>query len=152
MTGDASARTADGTSAAQVHQAIRDEHPAPARTEAMTDDFTDLEKLAREATPGEWRLLPSSFSPRIFVMQRGYGPDDAAIADVRDRTNADYIAAANPARVLALCAELSRLRSLLEPFACACTGRCERMEWMPADNSVCAYRSAAQALKGQSHE
>jgi hypothetical protein len=57
--------------------------PQPGTTEA-----------AKPHTPGPWVLLPSSFSPRIFIMQANYGPDYAAVADVRDRRDAHLIAAA----------------------------------------------------------
>jgi hypothetical protein len=112
MTGDAKARGVSGAIeaplAAQVLQQPRDEHPAPARTEAMTDDFTDLEKLAREATPGPW----AADEDELLVL----AGDDRTVWICRTGCDADrdFIAAANPARVLALCAELTRLRGALE--------------------------------------
>lgn len=45
-------------------------------------------------TPGPWCLLTANFSPRIYIMRAGYGPDDAAIADVRDRYDARLIVSA----------------------------------------------------------
>jgi hypothetical protein len=61
----------------------------------MTNE--DLKKLAEAATGAPWTLLPASFSPRIYIMRKGYGSDDAAIAEVRDRSDAAFIAAAREA-------------------------------------------------------
>lgn len=75
-------------------------------------DLSRIEVLAREATPGPWRVLSDS-----YVIQNG--PEYVADAmDGYDATapatmaaNAAYIAAANPAAVLALIAELTSLRA-----------------------------------------
>lgn len=45
-----------------------------------------------------------------------------------------------------------RMRGVLERLVCDCNGRCERMEWMPADNGVCVNRAARAALiEGKQH-
>lgn len=39
--------------------------------------------------------------------------------------------------------KLTQYKEALRSLACDCTGRCEAMEWLPADNSYCPYRAAA---------
>jgi hypothetical protein len=76
-------------------------------------DLDELERLAREATPGTWTagedggmgvVLRESGVP---VANTGYWATDDS--DDQDRRNADFIAATNPQTVLAL---IARLRAL----------------------------------------
>jgi hypothetical protein len=52
----------------------------------------------------------------------------------------------------ALQARVAELEKALGGFACVCTGRCEDMEWLPADNMQCASRAARAALEGKKDE
>lgn len=94
----------------------------------LMPDFDELERLARAATPGPWELWlaydarphdvvgpvswkdPKAQCGRIVSIQHSgatdtrYGPEQSA--------NAAFIAAANPATVLALLDENERLRGL----------------------------------------
>jgi hypothetical protein len=144
----------------------------------MEDDFTDLEKLAREATPGPWVSFDFAHKSSVytmgndgFMLATAHSYSGSAFHDTRPNkrqrnANAAYIAAANPARVLALCAELSRLRSQVEEMRGALEFYADAANWRdfiarpPQRDSY--YHSAhahldkgkraAQALKGQSHE
>lgn len=81
-----------------------------------------LEELAQRATPGEWQCPPYSesmvvsregrliSSSRHCSFNRKFGLLDMASA----ADNAAYIAAANPAMILELCAEMRRLEKALE--------------------------------------
>ncbi|MFM0044102.1 hypothetical protein [Paraburkholderia sediminicola] len=77
----------------------------------MTIKLDELERLAKAATPGEWS---NTFAHIIG------GPNRRLIADLFgdeqiDHDNAAYIAAANPAAILALVAEVRALRADAEP-------------------------------------
>ena len=48
-----------------------------------------------------------------------------------------------------LVTQVEALRAALETYACDCIGRCERMEWLPADNGICAGRRARAALEAR---
>ena len=52
-------------------------------------------------------------------------------------------------RIEILETENARLQEVLNVFACTCTGRCEDMEWLPADNMLCARRDARVTLEGK---
>ena len=54
-----------------------------------------------------------------------------------------------PDQASALQARVAELEGALGGFACACTGRCEDMEWLPADNMQCASRAARIKLEGK---
>ena len=80
----------------------------------MTDaELSELERLAKEATPGPW---PQGKEDKEFVLYNGTficGCNSAIMrnGDVIDgKTNARYIAAANPAAILELIAELRQAR------------------------------------------
>lgn len=84
----------------------------------MTDDLTDLEAAARAATPGPWWNCPSERSecddPDLCngvyytVGDVGCGVLYANGDERQARANARYIAAANPAAILALIERLRR--------------------------------------------
>ena len=100
----------------------------------MTIDLDALEKLADEATPGEWTTLVGStpypesddadswvaiLSPAgkgILTFQERYrmGKDDDRADYDRD---AAFIAAANPATIKAMISELKVARSAIKPLA-----------------------------------
>ena len=71
----------------------------------------------------------------------------------QDAARRAFHALANPQTVTALLdqldaakARVANLEEMVGRFACECSGRCERMEWMPADNGACAYRAARALL------
>lgn len=87
---------------------------------------TDLRRLAMGATPGEWRRAKGTPNYRIY----GNFREVASAFQVRHHTkagdllvaadghaNADFIAAANPAAVLALLDLVEGLAGALRPFA-----------------------------------
>lgn len=98
----------------------------------MTIDTTALVEAARKATPGEWPKIIVNV-PRRGLMTPSYchaaGPThyhraSEEAAHDQAEADADYIVAAQPSRILALCAdhaslaaENARLREALEPFA-----------------------------------
>ena len=90
----------------------------------MTIDLDALEKLADEATPGEWEPVSLSGYGSPFSIRMAYHSDNPnaskthyGIQSVRTRGDAHFIAAANPATIKALIAELREARGLLKPFA-----------------------------------
>jgi Ead/Ea22-like protein len=87
----------------------------------MTHD--ELRALALAATPGEWHVrgvsYPERAQPEIYADNRKVARinnSKTMPAPESDR-NADYIAAANPATVLALLDDLSRIRAAARAFA-----------------------------------
>lgn len=94
----------------------------------MTIDLDALEKLADEATPGPWMISlhggPWTASCRISTKR---GSPNGDIANVlhglgsrtkdETRSNAAFIAAANPATIKALIAELKEANGLLSDIA-----------------------------------
>ena len=75
-------------------------------------DTNELRKLCTSATPGPWYIsAPSEQAVWYDIKDRRY-----LIADTSngftDDGNAEYIAAVNPATVLALLDELDRLRTI----------------------------------------
>ena len=83
--------------------------------------IAELEKLAREATPGPW-LTKSSLYARVGCESVAKGDGSTFIADCdgdsgrvpQDAKNAAYIAAANPAAVLKLIAVVRAAERVLE--------------------------------------
>jgi hypothetical protein len=90
-------------------------------------DTTKLRQLAQKATPGEWYVS----APAEHAVWKDIGDRRYLIADTSDGftddNNSEYIAAANPATVLALLDELDRLRKVEsatlhgEKIGCRCT-------------------------------
>lgn len=106
-------------------------------------DLSELEKLARAATPGPWvaenyvdevglSVIASDEADYISNPSRGQVCHVSVIAgatgDDRDgaKTNAAYIAAANPETILALIAERDALRAGLEEIEAE---RDEALDW-----------------------
>lgn len=86
----------------------------------MTIDLDALEKLADEATPGPWEPVSLSGYGSPFSIRMAYQSDNPnaskthyGIQSVRTRGDAHFIAAANPATIKALIAELKEARRLL---------------------------------------
>lgn len=84
-------------------------------------DLEALEILADEATPGPWEPMSISGYGSPFSIRMAYQSDNPnaskthyGIQSVRTRGDAHFIAAANPATIKALTAELKEARALLE--------------------------------------
>ena len=113
------------------------EQPTPDTKREL--DLDALEKLAREATPGEWRVAEDNnpFADRRHVFATGFDGSDFVVLNLKtDHTfvtatsreqqqkNALFSAAANPATILALIAQARApdrarddLVEALKPFA-----------------------------------
>ena len=81
----------------------------------MTDtDLARLIALAEAATPGTWtsdyEAVGSSFRRVFFENEEGHG---ATVAQWLVEQDAEYLCAANPSTVVALCQALQRARALL---------------------------------------
>lgn len=78
-------------------------------------DLAAIEKAAKEATPGPWHSYPHVNTDRMQVDSRA----DLGVADCGwkgghfAQANADFIALANPATILALCARIRELEKLM---------------------------------------
>lgn len=88
---------------------------------ANRPDLDALEKLADEATPGPWEPVSISGYGSPFSIRMAYQSDNPnaskthyGIQSVRTRGDAHFIAAANPATIKALIAELREARGLLK--------------------------------------
>ena len=118
---------------------------APATRE--TADHAELARLAEAATAGPWETSPEAFSPRSFVIPTHHASDDPAVGSVLSRQDAAFIAAANPAAVLALLSEIAALRSALDVCNTA------RLHWqevvVPAlgDRATQAERQRDEAVR-----
>lgn len=66
--------------------------------------LADLRRLAEAATPGPWEQSEGGMYVDVV-------DDDSQVAEVIRRADAAFIAAANPAAVLALLDEIERLRA-----------------------------------------
>ena len=74
-------------------------------------DTTKLRELAMKATPGPWLLRATEWN--LYLVQSGREGDGSIVDTAYSRRNdIDYIAAANPATVLALLDEIDRLRTI----------------------------------------
>ena len=94
----------------------RDAETVPARHE--TPDVAELRRLAEAATPGPWDCYRPHPNYRAYAVDRvmpgGHlGEDVATTGDVYAEENGAYIAAANPAAVLALLDDADALRAEL---------------------------------------
>ncbi len=75
-------------------------------------DTTQLRELAQKASPGPWYTsAPSEHAVWYDIKDGRYLIADTS-SGFTDDGNAEYIAAANPATVLALLNELDRLRTI----------------------------------------
>ena len=145
--------------------------------EGEGEDWSELERLAKDATPGPWgvheqRPSPSASVSGTFVHA---GPDEAddtgfslvARTYTRDgleerQHNAAFIAAANPATILKLIAsarsapppsvEVERLREALKPFAEAAAARDDKGDWEMTTTVVKYLRDARAALSRKEQE
>lgn len=88
----------------------------------MTDQYESLRKAAQEATPGPWSVYRPHYSYSSLGID---GPGGVAVAyfstvpaeGIPEEADAHFIAAANPATILALLAERDALREAL--WVCA---------------------------------
>ncbi|EBG6486160.1 ead/Ea22-like family protein [Salmonella enterica] len=71
----------------------------------MTIDKQALREAAEKATPGNWRRASSRFNG-ITVTLFSLCGEEVTLAHTVEKRDAEFIAAANPATVLALLAEL----------------------------------------------
>ncbi|NBB65071.1 hypothetical protein GVN18_38085 [Pseudomonas sp. ODNR1LW] len=78
-------------------------------------DLDALEKLADEATPGEWTTYVSG-APEYNNVTHGIeiGPEGALVADFERKQDCDYVHAVQPATIKAVIDELRAARGLLE--------------------------------------
>lgn len=129
----------------------------------MTPDLKELERLARAATPGPWAINTAGIAKRgepfkiteIYVYAPETQDDTAICADVIDpvtqepsEANAAYIAAANPAAILSLIAELTRpettLVSIMRAELEQAKKDAERYRWLTADHADAEMRDLAE--------
>ena len=95
----------------------------------MTDSELDaLEAAARKATPGPWEaVLLSDIADRTYVdgpefaSARSFTEDEFQELQPQIHADARYIAAANPAVVIALVEELRRMRAIVRDLAATST-------------------------------
>ncbi|WP_228012349.1 ead/Ea22-like family protein, partial [Salmonella enterica] len=90
----------------------------------MTIDKQALREVAEKATPGTWRRTSSLFDGITVTPFSLYG-EDVTLAHTVEKRDAEFIAAANPATVLALLDELEHYKS-----------REERVTKLVLDNST----------------
>lgn len=82
--------------------------------ETLDDLLTRLEALAREATPGPWRMLTSDVCDRAIESENGRilaWATSECLGREQDLKNGNYLAALDPTTVLRLIGELRRNRA-----------------------------------------
>ena len=88
-----------------------------------TEQIKELRKLAEDATPGPW-------AKRGYVPGIGCGVDGVtAVAHHTNSADSAYIAAANPAAILALIAEIDSLRDEVNGLTGELGRERERLDW-----------------------
>lgn len=131
-------------------------------------DHAELRRLAKAATPGEWRVQTGCSWRRIGtdngdgdVLRPCTHPHDGWPDIAAPVENLEYIAAANPKTILALLDEIDRLkaenealRKIISECATACGAGCapectlEFMSMLPGEiSSVVSRRAAAEIGK-----
>lgn len=137
-------------------------------TRITDEQLAELAQLAREATPGPWFVNGEDFEgdggagvsigigdgPALIFVTRNTDRGKPDHAQPLDFADAAHIAAANPATVAALVAEVARLRAALAPFAAVhCAnfmddegGSCPANDVVP--EHWCEYCNARAALGG----
>lgn len=135
-------------------------------------DIAAIREAAEQATQGAWEVFiaddggewtgwPLSISSvddcdKTIVRPGGHYPYewDAAMSQREAVANATHIANCSPATILALLADLDRMREALEPFA-ACADQIadteDDEEWAKFRLLVSDYRRARAALNGGEH-
>ena len=98
-------------------------------------DHSELKRLAEAATPGPWAYDGSYVCPARTEDGTTYVELWRSIADCHQPENTKFIAAANPAAVLALIAEIDQLKS--DSLCPACEGSGEG--WVRSDNGPDAH-------------
>lgn len=94
--------------------------------ELKSPDLGALEKLADEATPGEWTIYETGraeYKNLTWYVERNPPCDHPFISEVQVLPNAAFIAAANPATIKALIAELRDACSTVEELLYAHTDK-----------------------------
>lgn len=125
-------------------------HPSPV---APTDE--ELRRLALKATPGPWSTEKPTRTPDgwpqgliVAATARGQGVHANPPGGSFPEADRRFIAAANPARVLALLDELAKMREALRPFADFADvmepGECHGKPWH-SSVSVCDEADEMQA-------
>ncbi len=93
-------------------------------------DHAELRRLAKAATPGEWRTGDGDDSLPDCVLSGEFVVCEHAGGDV------DYIAAANPKTVLALLDEIDRLKAENEALRGALQAVVDDPTWRSNDNTL----------------
>ena len=114
-------------------------------------DIDKLEALAKAATVGPWRLLQPSpidknwkvTGPSDSFALHSFGFDHAV--DEQSKANAQFVATANPAAILELCAELRAWRNASVAHH-AFVGACNDADGDETPEVVEAHRTWVSAL------
>ncbi|MEH9232315.1 ead/Ea22-like family protein [Klebsiella pneumoniae] len=85
----------------------------------ITELAQSLKAAAEKATPGEWRRASTQFNG-ITATPFMLGRKEVMIAGVSEKRDAEFIALANPANILALVEALENSESRLHEVAVAC--------------------------------
>lgn len=107
----------------------------------------------REAKAVIRALADPSGVEALAALRADLARKDRAIEAWReDLTNERAERDALAAKLAAAEARVGVLTEAMDAFACDCSGRCERMEWLPADNGICLSRKARTALTTPAEE
>ncbi len=82
-------------------------------------DYSKLQALAESATPGPWAVDDDTYvmCGRGPIFDTEYsGPEDSTRVETYEAADAAFIAAASPTAILAMLAEIERLRNALGPL------------------------------------
>lgn len=115
----------------------------PTQSRRYVTDHSDLRKAAQDATPGPWKAREGSdmydHGKREWLVDFPGGDDASLLCE----TDATFIAAANPSRILALLDELDEAKRLLAEHAEKCKSY-SKHSWC----SGCAANAFLSRTKG----
>lgn len=101
-----------------------------------------LRKAAEKATPGDWRRASTRFNG-ITATPFSLGGEEVMLAGTSEKRDAEFIAAANPATVLALLDEIEKLEKASEARKQALL-RAHKMFQRQRDRAVAAEKRIAE--------
>ena len=123
--------------------------------EKHVDTMNDFVLLGMDRD--EWEARAKALEARCIQMHRRAQKAEGALASANERlAAAEENGGKSPRNVVTYfrkwreaLGRVAELEAGLAPFACSCTGRCEHMGWMPADNCPCSYRRARALFDAQ---
>ena len=90
------------------------------------EQINELRKLAQAATPGPWYAEGGTINKDVIYVYSEHSDFEVCHGDTSD---SDYIAAANPAAILAMIAEIDSLRDEVNGLTGELESERKRLDW-----------------------